>query len=163
MLLKLSERTPEQLDYIGVSFGLTEQLLKFWKRAGFVPVYLRQTTNDLTGEHSSIMLHVLNSEESPQNSRWLTAYWTDFRRRFINLLGYQFSKFSPSLALGVLTSKGVKVNSRDLSRQELDMHVTNYDMKRLEMYSKNLVDYHLIMDLLPTLARYVQATVILIF
>ena len=27
-------------------------------------------------------------------------------------------------------------------------------MKRLEMYSNNLVDYHLIMDLLPTLARF---------
>lgn len=30
LLLKLSERSPEKLDYIGVSFGLTEQLLKFW-------------------------------------------------------------------------------------------------------------------------------------
>jgi len=41
LLLKLSERQPEHLDYIGVSFGITEQLLKFWKRANFVPVYLR--------------------------------------------------------------------------------------------------------------------------
>lgn len=41
LLLKLSERRPESLDYIGVSFGVTEPLLKFWKRAGFVPVYLR--------------------------------------------------------------------------------------------------------------------------
>lgn len=32
--------------------------------------------------------------------------------------------------------------------------MTSYDMKRLEMYSNNLVDYHLIMDLLPTLARF---------
>lgn len=30
LLLKLSERQPEKLHYIGVSFGLTEQLLKFW-------------------------------------------------------------------------------------------------------------------------------------
>lgn len=30
LLLKLSERTPEVINYIGVSFGLTEQLLKFW-------------------------------------------------------------------------------------------------------------------------------------
>lgn len=41
LLLKLSERPPEHLDYIGVSFGVTEQLLKFWKRANFVPTYLR--------------------------------------------------------------------------------------------------------------------------
>lgn len=41
LLLKLSERRPERLAYIGVSYGLTLPLLKFWKRAGFVPVYLR--------------------------------------------------------------------------------------------------------------------------
>lgn len=30
LLLKLHERPPEKLDYIGVSYGLTEPLLKFW-------------------------------------------------------------------------------------------------------------------------------------
>ncbi|CAG9762792.1 unnamed protein product [Ceutorhynchus assimilis] len=152
LLLKLSERPPEKLDYLGVSFGLTEPLLKFWKRANFVPVYLRQTTNDLTGEHSCIMLDVLNQEDAQQH-QWLTAYWTDFRRRFINLLAYQFRKFSPSLALGVLTNKAAKLSHTDLNKDQLNLHITNYDLKRLEMYSRNLVDYHLIMDLLPTLAR----------
>ena len=47
---RLSERRPSPLDYIGVSYGLTQPLHKFWKRALFAPVYLRQTTNDLTGE-----------------------------------------------------------------------------------------------------------------
>lgn len=41
----------------------------------------------------------------------------------------------------------------DLSKEELDIHFNKYDIKRLEMYSNNLVDYHLIMDLVPTLAR----------
>lgn len=30
LLLKLTERRAEKLDYLGVSFGLTEPLLKFW-------------------------------------------------------------------------------------------------------------------------------------
>ncbi|CAH1973721.1 unnamed protein product [Acanthoscelides obtectus] len=153
LLLKLSERPPEKLDYIGVSFGLTEGLLKFWKRAGYVPVYLRQTTNDLTGEHSCIMLNVLNIEEIKEDD-WLAAYWVDFRRRFINLLAYQFNKFTPALALGVMSNKAIKLTSKaDLAKHELDIHFTKYDIKRLEMYSNNLVDYHLIMDLLPTLAK----------
>jgi len=40
-----------------------------------------------------------------------------------------------------------------LSKTELDAYLSKYDLKRLEMYSKNLVDYHLIMDLIPALAR----------
>lgn len=111
LLLKLSERVPEKLDYIGVSFGLTEQLLKFWKKAGYVPVYLRQTTNDLTGEHSCIMIHILNTELVKEDD-WLGAYWTDFRRRFVNLLAYQFKKFTPALALGVLNNKAVRTSPR---------------------------------------------------
>lgn len=41
LLKRLHERKPERLDYIGTSFGLTGDLLKFWKSQKFVPVYLR--------------------------------------------------------------------------------------------------------------------------
>lgn len=41
LLKRLSERRPEKLDYIGTSYGLTADLLRFWKSLKFVPVYLR--------------------------------------------------------------------------------------------------------------------------
>ncbi len=50
------------MDYIGVAFGLTLQLYNFWKKSGFEPVYLRQTRNDITGEHSCIMIQPLSSQ-----------------------------------------------------------------------------------------------------
>nr|DBA17534.1 TPA: hypothetical protein GDO54_002963 [Pyxicephalus adspersus] len=154
LLLRLSERPAEKLDYLGVSYGLTPKLLKFWKRAGFVPVYLRQTPNDLTGEHSCIMLKSLQEEEESEQEPWLTAFWKDFRRRFLSLLSYQFSGFSPSVALNVLQNKNVKKESQSLiTRVELEASFTPYDLKRLEMYSQNMVDYHLIMDLIPSIAR----------
>ncbi|NXP80995.1 NAT10 acetyltransferase, partial [Ramphastos sulfuratus] len=153
LLLKLSERQAENLDYLGVSYGLTPRLLKFWKRAGFVPVYLRQTPNDLTGEHSCIMLKMLNEEDTEQEP-WLVAFWKDFRRRFLSLLSYQFSTFSPSLALNILQNKNIKQQPQPaVSRAELESVFIPYDLKRLEMYSRNMVDYHLIMDMVPTLAR----------
>lgn len=75
-----------------------------------MPVYLRQTTNDLTGEHSCIMINTLNDNDS--NSSWLSAYWKDFRRRFVSLLSYQFKKFPPSMALSVLLNKTIELESR---------------------------------------------------
>lgn len=44
LLEELSERKAENLDYLGVSFGLTSELYRFWKKSGFAPVYLRQTS-----------------------------------------------------------------------------------------------------------------------
>src|SRR5699024_10724707 len=68
---KLSERRPDALDYVGVSYGLTPSLHKFWKRSSFVPVYLRQTPNELTGEHSCVMLRGLSTGSS--DISWLGA------------------------------------------------------------------------------------------
>ncbi|OWF43305.1 N-acetyltransferase 10 [Mizuhopecten yessoensis] len=159
LLLKLSERKPEKLDYLGVSFGLTANLLKFWKKSKFTPVYLRQTANDLTGEHSCIMLKMLNEseeedEEDKRTDSWLCAFWKDFRRRFVSLMSYQFKNFTPALALSILQQKHFKKAAKGtMSKRDLDLYLSNYDLKRLELYSQNMVDYHLVMDLLPTIAR----------
>ena len=163
LLLKLSERKPERLDYLGVSYGLTQELLRFWKRCGFTPAYLRQTANDLTGEHSTIMLKILNLEEgdgklSDNATSWLPLFWADFRRRFVNLLGYDFRKFSPTLALTVLSNKTMEKSMGDAGKQNIDgsglgLLITPYDLKRLEQYGNNMADYHLVMDLMPSLAK----------
>jgi N-acetyltransferase 10 len=41
----------------------------------------------------------------------------------------------------------------DLDREQLEALFLPYDLKRLEMYSRNMVDYHLIMDLIPAISR----------
>lgn len=84
----------------------------FRKKAGYVPVYLRQTTNDLTGEHSCVMLNVLHSDENEVANDWLAVYWTEFRKRFISLLHDDFRTFTSSLALSMLTNKARKVPIR---------------------------------------------------
>jgi len=153
LLLELGERPPEPLDYLGTSFGLTPSLLRFWKKAGYVPAYLRQTKNDLTGEHTCIMLKVLDS--SSNNTTWLTEFWTDFRRRLVNLLGYQLSSLPPSLALSLLHNKTAETPCNTLSATLLSAHLTPYDVKRLELYSNNMADHHLVTDLIPVLAKLV--------
>jgi N-acetyltransferase 10 len=59
LFTRLQERKAEMLHYLGVSFGLTGPLLKFWQKLGFAPVYLRQTASDVTGEHTCIVLKAL--------------------------------------------------------------------------------------------------------
>ncbi|KAI9784774.1 MAG: killer toxin resistant protein [Geoglossum umbratile] len=151
---KLSERKPDHLDYLGVSYGLTAPLHRFWKRANFVPVYLRQTPNDLTGEHTCVMLRTLEAHENA----WLGAFTKDFHRRFISLLSYQFSTFPSILALSIDESanNGSKLDTSNpplpLTKSELDTLLSPFDLKRLESYANNMLDYHVILDLVPTIA-----------
>ncbi|KAL1585829.1 RNA cytidine acetyltransferase [Cladosporium halotolerans] len=157
LFARLSERKPAALDYIGVSYGLTQPLHKFWKRSGFVPVYLRQTANDLTGEHTTVMLHTLSSASS--DPAWLGAYAKDFHKRFLTLLSYQFRSFGSVQALAIDESANAGIDLLDkaekakpLDKAGLDDLFTPFDLKRLDSYANNMLDYHVILDLLPTIA-----------
>ena len=158
LLLELSERPPERLNYLGTSYGLTANLLRFWKKGGYIPTYVRQTKNDLTGEHTVIMLKVLGGESGNRSLGWLSEFWTDFRHRLVHLLGYQLSALAPSLALSLLHNKAADTSNAALriSPALLTAHVTLYDVKRLELYSNNMADHHLVTDLLPSLAKLVM-------
>ena len=59
LLVPVSDLKVTRLHYLSVSYGVTKDLFTFWVRAGFRPVYLRQTINELTGEHSTIMIKPL--------------------------------------------------------------------------------------------------------
>lgn len=157
LLLKLSEQPPHYLHYLGVSYGLTQQLHKFWKNCKYVPVYLRQTANDLTGEHTCVMLKVLDGREP----NWLVSFANDFHKRFLSLLSYEFSKFTSVQSLGVLESAKKAQTLYDdvnvahlgpLTKAQLDEIFSPFDLKRLDSYANNLLDYHVIVDLLPMLS-----------
>ncbi|KAL7272500.1 N-acetyltransferase 10 [Rhizina undulata] len=154
LLLRLSEKRPDTLDYIGVSYGLTDKLHKFWKKSKFSPVYLRQTATDLTGEHSCVMIKTLAGKDSA----WLGAFSKDFHKRFLNLLSYGFRKFPSILALTILESAnaGAKLAGSEtpaLTKAQLDELLSPFDLKRLESYADNMLDYHVILDMIPLISQ----------
>ena len=128
ILQKLSERKPAQIHYLGTSFGVTKELFQFWKKNEFLPIYLRQTANELTGEHSCIMIKSLNTAEislpeelkikQGADQNWVLAYSSDFQRRFANLLGYELRKLPAGLALNMLSSKNIKNQAETIGANE---------------------------------------------
>lgn len=145
LLKRLHERRPENIDYIGTSYGLTGDLLKFWKRHGFVPVYLSQKSNDLTGEHSCIMISALK----PLHLKWLSEFYSDFRRRILRLSGKAFSPFTTSLVLSLLDNNTVKAEAAGklASRADIENSLLPHEMRRIDSYTRNQVEFRLILDL----------------
>lgn len=144
LLTKVSDLRPPRLDWIGVSFGMTASLFKFYRRLQYLPVYLRQTVNDITGEHSTIMLKSLVSDAT-----WLNEFNEDFKRRFVALCGYQFKSLPITLCLNILEPG----KDKDMKDNDTVVSVSPYDLKRLESYANNMLDYHMILDLVPMLSR----------
>lgn len=75
----------------------------------------------------------------------------------MNLLSYEaFKKFDASIALSILEST-VPRNSPSpapklLTNTELSSLLTPFDIKRLESYADSMLDYHVVLDLVPTIA-----------
>jgi len=42
LLYKLTEISAPSLAWLGVAFGHTESLARFWRKSGFTPIYLKQ-------------------------------------------------------------------------------------------------------------------------
>lgn len=89
-------KPPVTVHYIGTAFGLSVDLFKFYSRLNFFPVYLRQTVNDITGEHSVIMLRCLSGEQ------WLIGFVDDFKNRITSLLGSVFRHLPVDVALSLV-------------------------------------------------------------
>ena len=163
LLVPLQQRPAEKLHYLGVSYGLSKSLYNFWSQSGYLPVYVRLTANDITGEHSCIMLKLLRGDALgvSTSGEWLDAFVADFRKRFASLLSYEFRAFRVALPTTIFITDVVAA-SRDpglctdpINGRELAAYFTEFDRRRLESYAGNLVDYHVILDLVPAVSKLV--------
>ncbi|PVU85348.1 hypothetical protein BB559_007081 [Furculomyces boomerangus] len=154
LFLRLSEKPPGNLNWLGTSYGLTHPLFKFWKKSGYAPVYLRQTASELTGEHTVVMLKGLSKQDTEiDESEWLGGFTGDFVRRITSLFGFEFKKFPCMLGISILESaKRTSEKSTDYNVQDLKKDFLPWDIKRLESYANNILDYHVVLDLMPKLA-----------
>ncbi|GAA0144820.1 RNA processing factor [Lithospermum erythrorhizon] len=163
LLESLHERRPEKLQYLGVSFGLTQDLFRFWRRNKFAPFYIGHIPNNITGEHTCMMLKPLADDgiEYSNSDDWgfFGPFYKDYRRRFVNLLSLSFRSMDYKLAMSVLDPK-INFSELDPTASSLNGSLqpnleilSPYDMKRLEAYTNNRADFHMILDCVPVLAR----------
>ncbi|KAJ1894293.1 N-acetyltransferase 10 [Kickxella alabastrina] len=109
------------------------------------------------------MLSELNAQDMAVQTKehWLDAFARDFHHRFGILLSYAFKDFSVVLAMSILDAATAGRSAESLAlqaatpygRADLMRDFSGYDLKRLESYANNLLDYHVILDLLPTISQ----------
>jgi N-acetyltransferase 10 len=98
-----------------------------------------------------------------EETSWISNYYLDFKKRLLNLFGFEFRELPCSLAFQFIGEKNQNQGSTEatedqaiidsISREELEKHISLFDLRRLDSYSKNMVDFHLVLDLVPTLAK----------
>ena len=200
LLSKLEDIKPPFIYYLGTSFGLTNNLYNFWQKNGYKPLYIAMNSNSITGEHSCIMIKPLNegniklltediSNNNNQKIKWFNPFSVDFKHRLTSLLSFNFNKLNIKLCLSLLeppittsTANDKDDNDNDddnsenkkiMKKNEIELFLTKFDFKRMELYSRNMTNYNMIIDLIPIIANlyfnkkifvplsYIQAGVLL--
>ncbi|WP_132058448.1 tRNA(Met) cytidine acetyltransferase TmcA [Halorussus amylolyticus] len=90
----------DDLDWLGVGYGATPELLDFWRENGYRAIQLSTTRNDTSGEYSALMLDPLT--ESGADLRDRHARW--FVSRFASMLADPLRDADPDVVRALLRS-----------------------------------------------------------
>jgi len=81
------------LDWLGVGYGATPELIEFWHDNGFSTVHLSTTRNDRSGKFSVLMLDPL----SEAGQKLCARHSRRFARRIAGVLGDALSEIDPEV------------------------------------------------------------------
>ncbi|WP_135825828.1 tRNA(Met) cytidine acetyltransferase TmcA [Halorussus ruber] len=99
-----------EIDWLGVGYGATPELLGFWRRNGYRTIQLSTTRNDTSGEYSALMLDPLSEAGAAlheRHSRW-------FASRVASMLADPLRDADPDVVRALLRSVAAPI-SLDLS------------------------------------------------
>ncbi|NEU57216.1 tRNA(Met) cytidine acetyltransferase TmcA [Halorussus sp. MSC15.2] len=76
LLAEIRREFADDLDWLGVGYGATPELLRFWRENGYRAVQLSTTRNDTSGEYSALMLDPLSEAGAAlrdRHARWFAS------------------------------------------------------------------------------------------
>lgn len=102
-------------DWLGVGYGATPSLLRFWCKNGFRTIHVATSRNDRSGEHSVLML----DPQSPAGVAVLERHSGWFLQRFPDTLSDALAGLEPDVVRAVLPTVAGSAS--------LDLHTLDVD------------------------------------
>lgn len=133
----------ENMDWVGSGFGVSPELLRFWLRNNFIPVHITPQRNEISGEHTVIVLKPLKMHVEEK----VDLINADFTRRLIEYLADELRDLETETAIGLLKSL----------RRDLEMDLPNFgrvERRRMKKYFQGQSLYEYVSDLIRPLVRY---------
>ncbi|KAL9266204.1 RNA cytidine acetyltransferase 2-like protein, partial [Drosera capensis] len=144
------------------------------------PVRLSEAAekNAVTGEHTCMVIKPLNSDEisvdESDERGFFSPFYQDFRQRFRRLLpqNFHFMDYQLAMRCGLRIILDTKINFADSEseppnldgiRKSIEEQLSPHDIKRIQAYTDSLVDFHLILDLVPTRMKLERQQVMSLF
>ncbi len=126
----------QSYDWIGVSFGVTLKLIKFWRKMGFKTIHIRPIRTPGTGEWNVVLIHP-NSDPA---RALITQASRDFFLQFIHLLKQSLFELKPELSLEIMRTI--------VNIPNYEPRITKSGIYRLKKYIEGNLNFLLTVDVL---------------
>jgi tRNA(Met) cytidine acetyltransferase len=141
-LKKVEEEARELgLDWVGAGFGVTEELLRFWAKNGFVPVHMSPEKNPVSGEYSVLVVKPLTERAR----RFVEVFAREFREKLLGSLATPYFDLEEGVALELLES---------LPKDDAKLDLRLLQKARFLMYAWSDMTAENCMDVIIELAKH---------
>jgi len=132
-----------EMDWVGSGFGVSPELLRFWLKNGFIPVHITPQRNEVSGEHTVIVIKPLKLHVEEKIER----INVDFTKRLVEYLADELSDLETETAISLLKSLR---RDLDLEKPELG----KVERRRMKKYFQVCSLYEYVSDIVRPLVRY---------
>jgi tRNA(Met) cytidine acetyltransferase len=147
-LLKTVEWASLQgMDWVGSGFGVSPELLRFWTRSGFLPIHITPQRNEISGEHTVIVIKALK----PPVDGVVEELNTEFTRRLIEYLGDELRDLETETAILLLNSLVREIHT-------IKPEFGEVERRRMSKYLHGMSLYEYVSDVVRPVVRYYYST-----
>ncbi len=139
----VEEAVSRDYDWVGAGFGISEELLHFWVKNGFIPVHLSPDRNRVSGEYTSIVVKPL----SPEWEGLVNTAVKEFSIKLLESLHSVYWDLEPEVIYALY--RDALMNEEYSERFRL----TEIQKERLMLYMEGLMTYESVADAVNTLIK----------
>lgn len=140
--LLIREAGEKGYDWVGSSFGASEELIRFWVRNGFAPVHLSPARNPVSGEYTAIVIKPI-SERAKGIVKKANG---EFRIRLLEWLGDTHRDLEPEIARWLFESPFEE-------SVDYKIFLTSVQKKRLDAFTGKILTYDTVLDAVKPIVK----------
>ncbi|NVM02586.1 MAG: tRNA(Met) cytidine acetyltransferase [Candidatus Helarchaeota archaeon] len=146
MLTQIEENYKNlEFDWIGTSFGLTPELLRFWEKNGYKSIHLSSRMTPSTGEYSIVMIKPLSAE----SEKIVNLLRQEFKFKIFEWFRTIYYNLPPDLAFSLLES-----SQKFEDPVIFKIALTENQKDRLDAYFGGILDYSNTSDVINQVLKY---------
>ena len=140
-LKKLENFYKDDFDWFGASFGATPELLNFWFKNGYYPIYISPVRNAVSGEYSVAYVKAVNTRVE----EYILEFNETLMKRLVELKDTNYLDVEADLFLTIIKQR--------LGKIEIKREIDADEVERVKLFRREIIPWGYVRDIARKLGK----------